>query len=109
MTPTPEPTMPPLPIKGTDLRAKRYRKIAEVHAQIVQTKWQANTAGKPMHPTATLVFHCEEAIAFLAEELLELRAKAEALEPVEEGQFSSDVDLTPINAVKAPGKAEAEG
>ncbi len=72
-----ESRFPPLRIKGTDVRAKSYQTIAVVHKQIVEYLKSSQMSGCPVALDARVVVHCEEAIAFLAQEVLELRAMVE--------------------------------
>jgi hypothetical protein len=73
----PDASLPVLSIAGSDPRARMYQRIADVHKRIVEIKWRARTAKAPIQVDPKLVLHCEEAVAFLAEELLELRSAAE--------------------------------
>jgi hypothetical protein len=54
-----------------------YDNIARVHKQIVEAKWRARTAKTSLSVSPNLVVHCEESIAFLAEEVLKVRAMVE--------------------------------
>lgn len=64
----------PLQIKGTDHRATMYKKIADVHSQVVEAKWRARTTNTQMSLKPAIVVHLEETVAFLAEELLKVTA-----------------------------------
>lgn len=71
---------PVLPIKGHDPRTAKYEAIARYHRQIVEAKYRALTTHRPFALKPEIVLHLEESLAFLAEELLELRAAVEKLE-----------------------------
>lgn len=71
--------MPVMPVKGLDARSKMYERIVRVHKQIVEAKWRARTANQPIEVNPSLMLHCEEAITFLAEEVLKLRAIVEGI------------------------------
>lgn len=71
--------LPALLVTGDDHRAKTYEKIAATHQQIVEAKWRAQTAGVKIQLTGNLLMHHEDAIAFLAEEVLRLQSMVEAL------------------------------
>lgn len=74
-----ESPIPPLPVKGADARSDMYATIAKVHRQLVEGKWRARTAGADFRfQPAPVILHCEESIAFLAEELLGLRMDLES-------------------------------
>lgn len=78
MSDTPEPGVPVLKIDGADPRAMMYQKIAEVHRQITAAKWKARQVGRQFSLRPEILLHLEESIAFLAEEVLELRAAFES-------------------------------
>lgn len=68
---------PVLSVKSDDPRAAMYDQIARVHKQLVEAKWRARTAKRPVPVSPAVVVHCEEAIVFLAGEILALRALVE--------------------------------
>jgi hypothetical protein len=51
-----------------------YDQIGRVHKQVVEAGHRARMAGQSMPVDPSLVLHCEQAIAFLAEEILRLGA-----------------------------------
>jgi hypothetical protein len=70
--------LPKLAIRtGTDHRSNMYRKIAEVHSQVTDAKRMSKFTGRPFQMSMMIVVHFEEAIAFLAEEMLRMGAKQE--------------------------------
>ena len=71
--------MPALLVTGDDHRTNMYDKIAKTHKEIVQAKWRAQTAGVQIQLTGNLLMHHEDAIAFLAEEVLKLQSQVESL------------------------------
>ncbi len=71
---------PVLVVDGGNPRAAMYQQIADVHRQLVEAKWQARTTKQPMQVSPKILFHFDEAITFLAEEVLELRKQVEKLE-----------------------------
>lgn len=78
MAKNPEPLK--LPVHSDDdVRMKIYNEIGRTHKQIVEARWRARTAGKPMDVNPGLVLHCEQAVAFLAEEVLRLGVAMERL------------------------------
>lgn len=73
--------MPSLPVVGgPDKSSGMYETIAKVHRQMTEAKWRARTAGVEMRINPMLLVYCDEAIAFLAEELLKLRLEVEKRE-----------------------------
>lgn len=66
----------PGPVKGNDPRAAGYETIARFHKTLMEIKWRANTAGVAAELSPqniiTMTLHCEQAVAFLAEEILRL-------------------------------------
>ncbi len=71
--------LPPMPVMGDDRVAPMYHAIAVVHKQIVEVKWRAWTTKTKIRFDPALILHCEEAIAFLAEEMLTLRSMVEGV------------------------------
>jgi hypothetical protein len=67
----------PLVVRGTDHRSQMYERIAVVHKQIVEAKWRSKTAGGQFSVKPEIILHLEKSVAFLAEELLELRSIVE--------------------------------
>lgn len=78
-SPEPDAHLPSLVVPGDDHRSKMYEKIATTHKQIVEAKWRAQTAGVQIQLTGNLLMHHEDAIAFLAEEVLRLQSQVESL------------------------------
>ncbi|MEE9597961.1 MAG: hypothetical protein V3V96_14405 [Acidiferrobacterales bacterium] len=69
----------PLVIKGVDHRSRMYDKIAAVHKQIVEAKWRAQSVqGTAVQLKPEILLHLEEAITFLAEEMLRMTAMIES-------------------------------
>lgn len=81
---------PALVICGDDPRAKMYDRIVETHKRIVEAKWRAQTAGKKIQLTGNLLMHHEDAIAFLAEEVLKLQLQVDRLEGEKVGPAIDD-------------------
>lgn len=77
---------PRMTIETGHMRERMYKTIAEVHQQLVQAKWQARTHKKPMQLHPMLIVHLEEALTFLAGEVLRLGAVVEALLPKEDAK-----------------------
>lgn len=73
---------PPLPVKGNDPRAAGYETIARFHKTLMEIKWRAKTSGVSANLSPqdiiTMNLHCEQAVAFLAEEILRLATAIEA-------------------------------
>ncbi len=69
---TPEPVKAPLRPRD-DTPVRLYDDIARVHRQIVEAR-RASMAGQTIVPDPGLMLHCEEAIAFLAKEVLRLES-----------------------------------
>lgn len=69
--------LPSLVVPGDDHRAKMYDTIAQVHKQIVEAKWRARSAKVEIQVHPNLVMHHEDALAFLAEEVLRLQVVLE--------------------------------
>lgn len=65
-------------IQTVDARGRMYAQIAEVHARIVDAKWKARTGMGPAQvQPMPMLMHLEEAVHFLAEEMLECRKMIE--------------------------------
>ncbi len=71
--PDERPSLPAMRLNRKNQRMSGYEIIAAVHAQIRN----AADANRSIAVDATLIFHCEQSIAFLAQELLELRTLVE--------------------------------
>ena len=69
--------LPAMTIRGENQREAMYRKIAEVHGQVTDAKRMSKFTGRPFQLNMMIVVHLEEAIAFLAEEMLRMGAKQE--------------------------------
>lgn len=62
-----------LPVQAHDKgRMRIYDEIGRVHRQIVEARLRAKMANQPMPLDPSLILHCEQAVAFLAEEVLKL-------------------------------------
>lgn len=59
------------------VRMRKYDQIAQVHREIGEAVQRSQLASKPMSFDPILVLHCEQAVAFLAEEVLRLGALVE--------------------------------
>ena len=69
-----------LPMVGSsDARQRMYRKIAVVHADLERKRLLADLQGRPFAVHPGMVVHLDETVAFLAEEVLRLRAEVEEL------------------------------
>lgn len=66
-------SLPRLPVRGVNM----YDKIAEVHKRMVEIKWRAGRAKGQIVVGPDLVLHVEEAVTFLAGELLKLKAASD--------------------------------
>lgn len=78
MAKTPDPLV--LPVQPHDrVRMRKYEQIAQVHRQIVEAGQRAAIASQPMSFDPGLILHCEQAVAFLAEEVLKLGTEMERL------------------------------
>ena len=66
-----------LRIHTADRRGRAYTRIADVHKQVLQAKWMAKTKGGKLLLSPEILGHLEEAVAFLAQELLTNQAENE--------------------------------
>lgn len=71
----------PLAVKTDDPRAAGYERIAAFHRRLMEAKWRAQTAGRQLNITPVdlmnIAMHAEQAVTFLAEEVLRLGAIVE--------------------------------
>jgi len=79
--PMAQPAVPAMPIMGDDHVGKMYTQIARVHSDLVQAKWRIRNTpkGQIRFDPGPMMMHCEESIAFLAEQVLQLHVTIDKL------------------------------